>query len=194
MLEFSSGSSSAVNSKAAVRECLDLAFGEGGGANARVVFLHATMGHNMAQLHDAVRENCPNADIVGCTGSGVIGREGVSENMRALALMAVTGNECAVVQNAGLTGANSRDIAEETANALQSQLDDINMICVVTAGMDVAGDQVIAGIEGVFGPDIQLFGMSAGDNGKANRTFQFHSDGVLEDGITLVGFADPWNC
>tara|TARA_R110002110_G_scaffold376568_2_gene586555 strand:+ start:59659 stop:60864 length:1206 start_codon:yes stop_codon:yes gene_type:complete len=191
MLEFFSGSSSAVNSKSAVRECLDLAFGEGGGDDASIVFVHSTMGHNMAQSHAAIREYCPNAEIVGCTGSGVIGREGVSENMRALALMAVVGDECAVVQNAGLTGPNSKQLAAETAQALRTKLDGINMIYVVTAGMDVAGDQVIEGIESVFGPEIMLFGASAGDNGKAARTFQFHSDKVLEDGITMVGFSDP---
>ncbi|MEP4379646.1 MAG: FIST N-terminal domain-containing protein [Alphaproteobacteria bacterium] len=191
MLEFFSGSSSAVNSKSAVRECLDLAFGEGGGSDANIVFVHSTMGHNMAQIHDAIQAFCPDAEIVGCTGSGVIGREGVSENMRALALMAVVGDECAVIQNAGLTSTNSRDLAAETAQALKAKLDGINMIYVITAGLDVAGDRVIAGIESVFGPDTPLFGASAGDNGKAARTFQFHSGGVLEDGITMVGFADP---
>jgi len=191
MLEFHSGSSSAVNSSTALRECLDLAFGEGGGADADLLVLHSTMGHNFPQLLAAAKEACPQAQVIGCSGSGVIGREGVSEAMRALAAMAVRGDEIAVASKAGLNGESSFDIGAEAANDLKIQRGDINFIYILTAGLDLSGNRVIEGIESVFGKEVPLFGATSADNGKAKRTFQLHGDKVMEDGILLVGFADP---
>jgi hypothetical protein len=191
MIDFHSGSSSAVNSKAALRECLDNAFGEGGGGDCSLLILHATMGHNFKQMAAAAREACPGAEIVGCSASGVIGREGVNEAMRAMALMAVTGDEIAVAVVDGLTGANSAEIGEQAARQLQQSKDGISIIYVLTAGLDLAGDRIIDGIEKVFGPDMPIFGATSADHGKAKGTFQFHGDKVFEQSIVLVGFADP---
>ena len=191
MLEFCSGSSNAVNSKGAVRECLDNSFGEGGGGDCDLLIIHATIGHNFAQMTAAAREACPKAEIIGCTGSGIIGREGVSENMRAMAIMAVNGEDYAVATADGLTGANSAKLGQEVAAAIKEKNDEINMIYVLTAGLDLAGDRVIDGIEKVFGPDVPIFGATAADNGKAKGTFQFHGTEVMEGGVILVGFSDP---
>ncbi len=191
MLEFHSGSSNAVNSKAAVQECVNHAFGDRDPADCTVLIIHSTVGHNFAQMAAGAREACPNAEIVGCTGSGVIGREGVSEAMRAMAVMALTGSEQAVAVTGGLNGANSRELGEQTAAALKAKNPDINMLYILTAGLDISGDRIIHGIEAVFGGEIPIFGATAADNGKAKGTFQFHDQEVLEDGIILVGFSDP---
>ncbi len=191
MLAFHSGSSNAVNSKSAVQECIELAFGDSDPAECTLLVIHATVGHNFAQMAAGAREVCPNAEIVGCTGSGVIGREGVSEAMRAMAVMAVTGDELAVSVSDGLNGSNSAALGEQTAAALKEKNPDTNMVFILTAGIDISGDQVINGIEAVFGADIPIFGATAADNGKAKGTFQFHDQTVLEDGLILVGFADP---
>jgi len=55
MLDFFSGSSSAVNTKSAVRECVDNAFGAGGGSECSLLIIHTTMGHNFAQMAAAAR-------------------------------------------------------------------------------------------------------------------------------------------
>ena len=191
MLNFYSGSSNAVNTATAMRESLDLAFGEGGGGDADLLVLHATMGHNFPQLLAAARDACPKARIIGCSGSGVIAHEGVSENMRALAAMAVTGDEIAVATAEGLTGGNSFEVAAEAAEKLKAERDGIQFIYILTAGLDLSGNRVIAGVESVFGTDTALFGATSADNGKAKRSFQIADDKVVEDGILLVGFADP---
>ncbi len=149
------------------------------------------MGHNFAQMAAAAREACPEAEIVGCSASGIIGREGVNEAMRAMAMMAVTGDEIAVAVVDGLTGANSAELGEEAARQLRQGKDGINIIYILTAGLDLAGDRVIEGIERVFGPEVPIFGATSADHGKARGTFQFHGDKVFEQSIVLVGFADP---
>ncbi len=191
MLDFFTGSSSAVNTKSAVRECVDNAFGAGGGSECSLLIIHTTMGHNFAQMAAAAREACPEAEIVGCSATGIIGREGVNEAMRAMAMMAVTGDEIAVAVVDGLTGANSAELGEEAARQLRQGKDGINIIYVLTAGLDLAGDRVIEGIERVFGPEVPIFGATSADHGKAKGTFQFHGDKVFEQSIVLVGFADP---
>lgn len=191
MLEFSSGLSTGVNSKVAAQECVELALGENGGGDCNLVVLHSTMGHNPKQVIGALREACPNANIIGCTGSGVIGREGVSESMRSLAIMTVKGDEFSVASADGLNGGNSFELGEQVAREIKDSTPDVNMLYLLTSGLDLRGDQIIAGIESVFGPDMPIFGATAADNGKAIKTLQFHDDRIMEHGIVLVGFADP---
>lgn len=191
MLEFRSGSSTAVNAESAVRECLDHAYGDGGGADCGLLFIYATVGHNFPQLVAAARNACPKAKIVGGSGSGVIAREGVSESMRSMAIMAVDGNEIAVASASGLNGRNSEALGKQAAGELKAQSDGITMIYALSAGLDLSGNRVIAGIESVFGGSVPIFGMTTADNGKAKRTFQVHDDAVMEDGLVLVGFSDP---
>lgn len=191
MLEFRSGSSNAVNAKSAVRECLDHAFGDGGGDDCSLLIIYSTVGHNFPQLIAAAREEHPKAHVVGGSGSGVIASEGVSETMRSMALMAITGDEISVASGSGLTGQTSEELGKSVAQELKAQSDDISMIYVLSAGLDVAGDKVINGIEAVFGSGMTIFGLTTADNGKAKRTFQFHDEKVMEDGLVLVGFSDP---
>ncbi len=191
MLEFSSGFSTGVNSKNAAQECVELALGEGGGEDCTLLVVHSTVGHNFGQAIAAAQEVCPNADIIGCTGSGVIGREGVSENMRSMAMMAVRGDDFALACADGLNSQNSLALATGVAQKLKDQRDDISLLYILTSGLDLCGDEVIEGIESVFGTDIPIFGATSADNGKAVKTFQFHNDSVMEHGIVLVGFADP---
>jgi hypothetical protein len=156
-----------------------------------LLVIHSTVGHNFGQALAAAKAACPNAQIVGCSGAGVIGREGVSENMRAMAMMAIKGPDLAVASADGLSAGTSRAVATKAAEDLKAANSGITLIYCLTSGLNVRGDEVIAGIESVFGSDMPIIGATAADNGKAARTFQFHNDQVMEDGIVLVGFADP---
>ncbi len=191
MLEFSGGLSTAVNSKQAAIECVELALGEGGGETCDLLVIHSTVGHNFAQAIASARAACPNAEVVGCTGSGVIGREGVSENMRSMAVMAVRGKEFAAAAADGLNSQNSLEIATKVAQEIKAKCDGVSMLYCLTSGLDICGDEGITGIESVFGPDVPIFGATSADNGKAKTTYQFFGDEVMEQGIVLVGFADP---
>lgn len=189
MLNFYSGSSTAVNSAKAMGESLERAM-EGNAGQARMVLLHTTMGHNFPQLLAAAREACPEAEICGCTGSGVVGREGVSEKLRALAVLTATGDEVAVTSVQGIDASSSESLAQTCASELAGKLDGINMVGAFGPGLHVCGDDVIQGIEAVFGPDVPIFGALAGDNAKLARTLQFHNEKIYDDGLFLVGFAD----
>ena len=56
MIEFHSGSSNAVNSKATILECIDHAFVDGDKANCKLLVIHSTVGHNFAQMAASPRK------------------------------------------------------------------------------------------------------------------------------------------
>lgn len=198
MLDFASGHSAQVNSAAAMNECLVKAVGDRG-AEVSVLMVHSTIGHNFKALMAAAQEGCPKAVVVGCTGAGVIYSEGVSEAMKALAVMAISGPEVAVVFRDGLNRSNGRTLAMDAAEELKRTVGGIKAVFLFTAGFDITGDHVIGGVEDVLGRHVPIFGGMAADNGKAKSSFQFHNGTVTEHGLFLVGIADPtleceWVC
>jgi small ligand-binding sensory domain FIST len=187
MLIFRSGYSAKVNSAAAMQEALLQA----DAGSASVVLIHATVGHNFPPMLATAGAACPNATIVGCTGSGVIYSHGVSESMRALAVMSIAGTEVAVSFRDGVTTSNGRDLAAKAASELQGKLSGINAILLYTPFTDVACDEILAGIDSVFDRDMPIVGGLAADNGKMNTSFLFHGQTVSEHGLLMIGLADP---
>lgn len=190
MLNFSSGASKSVNTKKAAKECIDNVQ-RASAQDPSLIIVSSTVGHKFDQMLGAIQESCPNSQIIGGTGSGVIGTGWVSEAMRAMSVMAVTGDEFAVSSISGITSENSEDIARTCAENLASQTSGINMIMALGPGLNVNGGGIISGIEAVFGHDIPIFGALGGFGGTTPQTPVFHNDQVIADGLALVGFADP---
>ena len=112
--------------------------------------------------------------------------------MRSLAIMAVSGpGEFSVAWADSIRGATSFDVSAKVATELKSGNDGINIINVLASGIDIAADQVIAGIESVFGSDVSIVGGTSSDNMKALVSYQMAGDQVLERGIVLLGLSDP---
>ena len=187
MLSFSSGFSGKVNSAAAMQEALLQA----DAGSASVVLIHSTVGHNFAPMLATAAAACPNGTIVGCTGSGVIHSQGVNESMRALAVMSIAGPEVALSFREGVTPSNGRDLAAQAARELQGKLSGINAILLYTPFTDAAHDEILAGIDSVFGCDVPIAGGVAGDNAKFTTSFLFHGQTVSEHGLLMIGLADP---
>ena len=187
MLSFGSGYSGKVNSAAAMEEALLQA----DAGSAGVVLIHSTVGHNFAPMLATAAAACPDATIVGCTGSGVIYSHGVNESMRALAVMSFAGPEVAVSFRDGVTPSTGRELATEAARELKGRLGGINAILLFTPFADVAHDEILAGIVSVFGRDMPIAGGVAGDNAKFTTSYQFHGQTVSEHGLVMIGLADP---
>jgi hypothetical protein len=191
MLEFSSASTRMVNSRRAMAECLEGALGEDN-QDCDLVVIHASMGHDYKQLIDETRRLAPSARIVGSSCCGVVGREGVSESMKDVAIMTVRGAEhISVAHVDGIFGHNSRETATELAERLQAQNAGINMVYFLASGIDIDDDACIAGIESVFGPDVTIFGATSADNMKGIASYQMVDDQVFEHAAYAVGFSDP---
>ncbi len=191
MLEFYSASTRMVSSRRAIAECLEVALGEGD-TDCDLVIIHASLGHDYPALLAETRRLAPSARILGASCCGIVGREGVSESMKDLAIMAVRGaGEIVVAAVDGIQGHNSYAKAAELATQLQAANKPINMLYLLAPGIDIADDQCIAGIESVLGPEVTIFGATSSDNMKGIVNFQLIDDQVYEHAAYAVGFADP---
>jgi hypothetical protein len=191
MLEFHSSSTTAVSTKRAVAECLENALG--GSLDCDLIIFYTTMGHNFTEMLSEFRKLSPGARIAGCTCTGVIGREGPSESMRSLAIMAVRGprSELAVAGRERGAKADSRERARSLAQDLKRENPAVSIVLFQPSAHGVFPEGALEGVESVFGPDVPVIGGLATDNGKLVSDFQFVDDRTFEQGAMAVGFADP---
>lgn len=189
MLEFYSASTRMVNSRNAISECMESALGAD--KSCDLVIVSATIGHDYQELIEQVRTLAPTARVVGASCCGIVGREGVSESMKDVAIMAVRGKEFAVGHVDDINGRNAYAKAVEMGRQLKAVQPGINMIHFLASGIDIANDQCIAGLESVFGPEVTIFGATSSDNMRGVVSYQMVDDQVFEHAAWAVGFADP---
>ncbi|MEN8229259.1 MAG: FIST N-terminal domain-containing protein [Bacteroidota bacterium] len=194
MLQFYSASTSIVNSKRAITECLEIALEGEPTLDCDLIIIYTAMGHNFKELLSEAHSLSPNARIVGCTGAGIIGREGPNETLKALAIMAIKGpkKEFAVACSKYIENMDTFEKGVTIAQGLKRQNPDINMILFLPSVLPMSPlDKAIAGIESVFNPNTPIFGGSSVDNMKGINTYTLFDDQVFEKGWIAIGFADP---
>jgi hypothetical protein len=190
MLKFFSASARVINSRHAIAECFQSAMGDRA-AEADLVIIHASMGHSFEVLVDEARRLAPSARIVGASCCGVVGREGVSESMKDVAVMMVVGKDFAIGQIDGIYGSNSEEKCRGMAVEVKREKPNVNMVYLMAPGIDIANDGCIRGIESVFGPEVTIFGATSSDNMKGIVSWQSCDDSVYEHSAWMIGFADP---
>ena len=86
MLSFYSSSARIVNTKKNVEECLEIALGTDN-KSVDLLIYNASIGHNFSDILQKSKELYPSADVVVASCCGIVGKEGVSESMKDMALM-----------------------------------------------------------------------------------------------------------
>ena len=192
MLQFFSASTSIVNSRRAITECLEIALEGEPNLDCDLIIIYSAMGHNFKELLNEAHKLAPNAQVVGCTCAGIIGNEGPNESLRGLGIMAVKGpkEEFAVSGSAFEATIDPTETASELARELKNKNPGISMIFCHPSILQ-SSRRLIEGIESVFGPDIPIVGGIAIDNMKLISNFQFLGEQVFEQGVVLIGLADP---
>jgi hypothetical protein len=190
MLEFTSASARVINSRRAIAECVEI-LGGSPELDCRLLMIHASVGHDFGELAAEARRLAPGATIVGASCCGVIGREGVSETMKDVAVMAVKGEEVNAVHVDHVFGHNSLEKSRELALEIRRTLPGVNMVYFLASGIDIANDECIRAIEEILGPEVTVFGATSADNMRGLTSYQIFDAGVYEHSAWLVGFADP---
>ncbi len=190
MLEFFSASVRMANPQRAITECLEVALGIEN-QDCDLVIINASIGHNLGDLVAQTRAQCPGARVVAASCAGVVGREGVSESLKDVALMAIRGRELAIAHVDGLYGHNSFEKGVELASALKQANPGVTMVYLLASGIDIANDRVIAGFESVLGTGVTLFGATSSDKMHGVTSFQAIDNQVFEHAAFAVGFSDP---
>jgi len=80
-----------VNSRRAITECLEVALEGQSNLDCDLIIIYTAIGHNFKEILSEAHKLSPNAEVVGCTCAGIIGKEGPNESLRALAIMAIKG-------------------------------------------------------------------------------------------------------
>jgi hypothetical protein len=194
MLQFFSASTGIVNSRRAIRECLEIALEGEPNLDCDLIIFHSSMGHNFKELLSEARKLAPGSQIAGCTGAGVIGAEGPNQTMKALGIMAIKGPKSEFAVTADESWENKDPF--EVASGLSGKLHQLNpgtrmILFFPPAPGLLPADKMIEGVGSVFGPDIPVFGGNAIDNMKGISCFQFFNDRIIEKGALMIGFSDP---
>ena len=190
MLSFHSSSARIVNTQRGVAELMEVALGDNV-SDCDLLIFHASIGHNFQDMVDEAHKLAPRARIVATSCCGVIGREGVSESTKDMALMAVKGDEFVLAHCDGIYGHNSYEKTLKMAEEMKKSGKPVNMIYFLASGIDIANDLCIAAFEKVFGPEVTIFGATSADNMKGVVSFQAVDTTVTEHGAYAIGFADP---
>jgi len=190
MLKFNSSSARIVNTKRAVNECMEIALGNEM-EHADLLIFHASIGHDFKDMVTEAKRLAPQAKIVATSCCGVVGREGVSESMKDMALMSVQGKDFTVGSVDGIYGHNSYEKTLEMAQKMKAENPSINMIYFLASGIDIANDQCIEALEEVFGKEVTIFGATSSDNMRGVISYQAVDDQVYEHAAYAVGFSDP---
>jgi hypothetical protein len=190
MLNFYSASTRIVNTRRGITECMESALGNDT-ADCDLIMIHASLGHDFQELIDGAQQLAPGAKIVAASCCGIVGKEGVSETMKDIAIMAIKGKEFGLSWVNEIYGSNSYEKAKEMAEALYRQQPGTRFIYFLASGIDIANDRCIAGIESVFGPDVTIFGATSADNMKGVISYQAVEGQVFEHAAFMIGFADP---
>jgi small ligand-binding sensory domain FIST len=192
MLQFFSASTSIVNSKRAIAECLEKALAGQSDLNCDLIIINTAMGHNFKDLLNEAHRLSPDAQIVGCTAGGIIGKEGPDESIKALAIMAIKGpkEEFAVSASESSIISDPYNCSAKLAKDLKNKNKGINLILLYPSGSTWEYDKIIKGVESVFGPEVTIIGGVSID-GKLVSDFQFFGEKVIEKSAVIVGFADP---
>lgn len=190
MLQFYSASTRIVNTQRSVSECLEIALHEVP-EKPSVLLFNASVGHDFNVLIQHAKELVPEAQILAASCCGVVGREGVSESMKDMALMAITGEEYAIAGSNQIFGYNSYEECRKIALDLKSQKEGITMIYFLASGIDINNTECIRGFEEILGSDVTIFGATSSDNMKGYVSYQSYGNEVMEHGAFALAFCDP---
>lgn len=190
MLQFYSGSTRMVNTRRGVSECMEIALGQNL-ASADLLLFHASIGHSFEELIDEAAKQAPGAKILAASCCGVVGREGVSESMKDMALMAIKGQDFGISYANDVFGHNAFEKVLEMAQELHSTTPGVNMIYFMASGIDMDNDACIKAIETVYGTSVTIFGATSSDNMKGVVSYQAADGKVFEHGAFMIGFSDP---
>lgn len=178
-----------MNTKRAVNECMEIALGDQM-STADLLIFHASIGHDFKDMVTEAKRLAPQARIVAASCCGVVGREGVSESMKDMALMTVQGKDFSLGSVDGIFGHNSYEKTLEMAQKMKAENANINMIYFLASGIDIANDQCIEALEEVFGKEVTIFGATSSDNMRGVISFQAVDENVFEHAAYAIGFSD----
>jgi hypothetical protein len=162
------------------------------GESPKAGIIFAAVDLEYEDILSAIQDKWPGLQVVGCTTDGETSSElGFVDDSVSLTLFASDNIDITI----GLGRDTSQDIqiaASEAYNQARSGTELTPGMCVVTpTSLTASAEQIVNAVKKAVGPDVPLFGASAGDQWRFQKTFQFFNGEVVEDAIPLILFSGP---
>jgi hypothetical protein len=139
---------------------------------------------NEGKLQGFLKARYPTAQIVGCTTSGEIGPDGVSDD--SIQITAILWEK--TQQRVAHTKMSGMDSSFDTAVSLAKQLkaDNLRTVLVISDGLNVNGSELLKGFQSELG-DVPIVGGLAGDGGAFVKTLQIFNEVISDKMVIAVG-------
>ena len=170
---------------AAGKEAVAAALKQAGGTRCDTVFLFATVGYDQAALLKSVSEAAGGAQVLGCSGEGVIAGDECDESNFAVSVMTFRSDELSfdpfcVEGLSGGVGEVGRRLMEQVNGKVG---EDALGLFLFPDGMTFNYDAFVAGASAAAKRPLPIYGGTAGDNWTFTGTYQYFGDRVIKDGI-----------
>lgn len=175
------------NPVVAGREAAQKALAQAGLEKPDFVFMFASVGYNQQALLKSVRAATGGAPLCGCSGEGVITAAEADESNFSVAVMAISSDELRF-SNGVVTGLKNDPVGAgcSVARAVQPELNAETLgLFVFPDGLTINFDRFVDGLEDTLNLDrfLPLWGGTAGENWRFERTYQYYNDEVVSDGV-----------
>jgi hypothetical protein len=158
-----------------------------------LLFTSVDMDHQ--ELLDQIIAAWPGIQLVGCTADGEISSEGGYEEDSVTLLLFVSDT---IDMTAGVGRNVSKGIPEACSQAVREARSKTRLepaLCITTPeSLTASGHKIVEVLNEELGPDVRVFGATAGDLWRFTGTYQFHGGEVLSDAVPFLLFSGPLLC
>ncbi|MCB9764429.1 MAG: FIST C-terminal domain-containing protein [Alphaproteobacteria bacterium] len=158
-----------------------------GGIDAQALMVLAPVDFEYAVLLEELRRAYPDAGLIGCTTDGELsGSLGFQEDSVVVMGFAAKGLTFRAGIGRGVSADPDAAAAEALAQAGVGMADPPRLCITLPDGLTSRGVDITEGLQAALGEGVTLFGGTAGDSFRFEKTLQFFGDEVLEDSLPVL--------
>jgi hypothetical protein len=170
------------------REAANKALEQAGVPIPDFVMVFGTVGYDQQVLIDSIRETTSGASLSGCSGEGIITRNTGNETNFGVTVMVIKSDEMRF-NNTYIENISGKALraGSNLAEKIKPFLEQDNIACFIFAdGLVFNSDPFMGAFENTLGKQLPIFGGLAADNWASEKTYQYHNEKVLSEGISCV--------
>ena len=156
----------------------------------RAALLFAGIDHDSAAVLNLINEAWPGIQLIGCTTDGELSsHHGFAEDSLAMVALAGEGFHVASGFARAIGGGDPTLAIRESIVAAKNRLGSEPCFCIATPeGLTLSDSTVLNALRDALGTSVPIFGGTAGDQWRFEKSWQFCGSEVLQDAIPFLLF------
>jgi hypothetical protein len=138
------------------------------------------------EAYDALKASFPDTMVVGCSGGGQIHGEGIIDDGFTGLALKFESTKIKLVTAPVMDSHDSFQVGRSLAHNLNSEK--LAGVLVLADGLELNGDELLAGLSAVFPPHVVIGGGMAADDDKFQRTLIAANAAAMPNTIAAIGF------